>query len=189
MRLEPIKPETLTSEQHAFYEQISKDVQKHLKGFVWKRKDGALLGPFNPMLHFPQFGKGLWAFTMGLEEHTTLPKKAHEVVILVVGARFGARYELYAHEQVADAAGLSAAKIATITAGERPSNLSDEEAVAYDVASALCRGGSLPTTIYEQAVKAFGEDGMAELAFLAGGYMQVSALLNAYDIPVPEADE
>ena len=189
MRLEPIVPEKLTSEQKTFYKRITADVEKHLKGFVWKRKDEALLGPFNPLLHFPQFGDGAWTCAMGLEEHTTLPKKAHEVAILVVGTRLNARYELYAHEHVGAAAGLSAAKIATITAGERPSDLSDEEGVAYDVASRLCRGGSLPDGTYALAVKTFGKDGMAELAFLVGNYMLISTLLNAYDVPVPETGE
>ncbi len=64
-----------------------------------------------------------------------------------------------------------------------PSQLSDlsrEEAVAYDVASALCRGGNLPEATYRTAVATFGETGLAELAFLVG---------SSYDAAVPGSDD
>lgn len=185
MRLDLIPPEHLSAEQRPLYDSIKAEVQAHFGGFTSVREDGALVGPFNAMLHFPQFAAGVWAASQGLSKHTTLPKAAHEVAILVTGARFSARYELYAHEQVAAERGLSASKIATIAAGERPADLTMEEGVAYDVAARLCRGGQLPEATYQAAVGAFGEAGMAELAFLVGNYCVVSVLLNAFDVPVP----
>ncbi len=92
------------------------------------------------MLHFPQYGAAAWAYNVLLGKDSTLPKAAHEVAILVTGARFHTRYELYAHEHVAFDAGLSAAKIATLVAGERsdrpgrPSGLKRSRLVA-----AACR--------------------------------------------------
>ncbi len=157
-----------------------------LKGFVSQAHDGALLGPFNPMLHFPQFGTPAWAFTKALGANSVLPKRAHEVAILVVGAKLHARYEIYAHTNTARNVGLAEATIATILAGHRPVDLTAEEAAAYDVASALCAGGTVAEATYRIAVAAFGATGYAELAFLVGAYMQVSALLNAYDVPVPD---
>ena len=66
-----------------------------------QRADGALIGPFPPMLRFPQFGGPVWAFTKALIEHAALPKPVREVAILATGAHFGSRYEPYAHERVA----------------------------------------------------------------------------------------
>lgn len=189
MRLQPLPPEQLSGTQRALHENILAGVQKHLKGFISQRTDGALIGPFIPMLHYPQFGSPAWDYTMALSENTTLPKPAHEVAILVTGAHFHSRYEIYAHEHVADKAGLSATKIATITAGERPSDLTTEEGVAYDVASVLSKGGQLAESTYQAALKAFGEQGVAELVYLIGGYCLVSVLLNAYDISVPGREE
>ena len=103
-----------------------------------------------------------------------------------MGARMNSRYELYSHERVADSAGLSASKIATITAGQRPSDLDAEEGIAYDVASVLSAGGQLHDTTYKAAIKAFGKDGVAELFYLVGCYLMISVLLNGYDVPVPE---
>ncbi|WP_060180771.1 carboxymuconolactone decarboxylase family protein [Burkholderia cepacia] len=189
MRLAPIPPEKLTPELRRLHEDMISMAGGHLEGFVMKRADGALVGPFNPMLHFPQFGEPFWNFSKSLIVNSKLPKAAREVAILVTGARFNARYELYAHEFVAHAVGVSAAKIASIAAGQRPADLSAEEGVAYDVAAALTAGKQLPTSTYQAAVDAFGEDGVGELCFLVAGYCMVSVLLNAFDISVPGREE
>ena len=54
-------------------------------------------------------------------------------------------------------AGLAEQKIASIVAGERPSDLTDDERVAYDMAAALNRGGPLPETTYLATLSTFGE--------------------------------
>ena len=77
-------------------------------------------------------------------------------------------------------------KLATIVAGQRPANLTRDETVAYDVASALVDSGVLPELTYRQAVKAFGLHGAAELIYLIGLYCLVSVTLNGFDVPVPE---
>ncbi len=185
MRLPPLAETDLPPDLRDFNRDMQAEVREHLRGFVSARDDGALIGPFPPMLHFPQFGRAAWDYTKALIDHSTLPKPAHEVAILVTGARFNSRYELYAHEQVAERAGLSPEKVATIAAGQRPADLTAEEAVAYDVAAALVNGKSLPETTYQRALQVFGKDQVAELVYLVGGYCLVSVLLNAYDVPVP----
>ena len=186
MRLEPIAPSDLSPEQRTLHDQLTEGIKQHLHGFLSARPDGALIGPFPAMLHFPQFGAPAWSIFTALAEHSTLPRPAHEVAILVTGARLHSRYELYSHERVAASAGLSQAKIATITAGQRPPDLTDEEGVAFDVASVLSIGGQLGETLYRASIKAFGEAGTAELFYLIGCYQMISTLLNGYDVPVPE---
>ena len=117
---------------------------------------------------------------------TSLPKPVREIAILVTGAHFRSAYEIYAHVLVAEARGLPDDKIATIAAGQRPSDLTREEAVAYDVAATLVAGGLLPELTYRQAVGLFGEDGTAELINLVGLYCAVSVTLNGFDVPVPD---
>jgi hypothetical protein len=89
---------------------------------------------------------------------------------------------------VAERRGLPDDKLATIIAGQRPSDLSREEAIAYDIAAALVSGGVLPELSYRQAVEAFGQHGAAELIYLVGLYCLVSVTLNGFDVPVPESD-
>ena len=114
-----------------------------------------------------------------------LPKAAREVVILATAARFGSLYELYSHEAVAAKSGLTASKIRTIAAGERPSDLTGEESMAYDVAAVLNRGHQVPNSTYDAAVSAFGIQGVAEIAYLVGCYCLISSLLNTFDVNLP----
>ena len=72
-------------------------------------------------------------------------------------------------------------------AGQRPVDLTKQEAVAYDFASALVSGGVLPELTYRAAVEQFGEHGAAELSYLIGLYCMVSVTLNTFDVPIPES--
>lgn len=189
MRMSPLSPAGMTSEQRALHDAMAPVIAEHLKGFVSKRSDGALIGPFPPMLHFLQFGQPAWDYTRALIEQAKLPKPVREVAILVTGARFNSRYELYAHEHVAENTGLSPAKIAAVAAGQRPADLSAEEAIAYDVAATLAGGKQLAGSTYQAALDAFGQDGVGELVYLIGGYCLVSVLLNAFDMSVPGSEE
>jgi 4-carboxymuconolactone decarboxylase len=131
----------------------------------------------------------VWELVKALSTAPTLPRPVREVAILVAGAKFHSAYEIYAHVLVAELRGISDEKIATIVAGQRPANLTREETVAYDIASALVSGGDLPALTYKQAVDLFGEGGTAEFIYLVGLYCMVSVTLNGFDVPVPEVDE
>ena len=87
---------------------------------------------------------------------------------------------------LAEQRGLSDEMLATIVAGQRPVDLTRQEAVAYDMASALVNGGVLPELTYRAAVQEFGVHGAAELSYLVGVYCMVSVTLNTFDVPVPE---
>ncbi len=186
MRLSLIPPADLTPEQRALYNDMSEGIAKNFKGFVAVREDGALVGPWNPWLHYPSFGKASWDLVKALADNPSLPKPVREVAILVAGAHFHSAYEIYAHVLVGELRGLSNEKIATIIAGQRPSDLTRQEAIAYDFASALVNGGVLPELVYKTAAEAFGDHGAAELSYLVGLYCLVSITLNTFDVPVPE---
>lgn len=117
-----------------------------------------------------------------------IPDAARQPAILTVGARFGAAYESYAHGAVARSKhGMSERRLATLAAGERPDDLDDQEAIAFDVAIALSNGDVLPSMLYDRAASLFGQDGANELFYLVGYYCLVSITLNAFDIGIPEA--
>jgi 4-carboxymuconolactone decarboxylase len=186
MRLPLVVPTALNTEQQPLYADMRAGIEKHFKGFKAIADDGSLIGPWNPWLHDAKFGKPIWELTKALSFSTSLPRPVREVAILVTGAKFHAAYEIYAHVIAAEQRGLSDDKLATIVAGQRPAGLTRDEAVTYDLASALVSGGVLPELTYRQAVEAFGEHGAAELIYLVGLYCLVSLTLNGFDVPVPE---
>jgi 4-carboxymuconolactone decarboxylase len=186
MRLPIIPPSQLNSEQKPLYEDMRLGIAAYFQGFINVGEDGALLGPWNPWIHEPKFGKPIWDLTLAMASRPSLPPEVREVAILVTGSHFRSGYELYAHVIVAEHRGLSDEKLATIVAGQRPTDLSRQEAVAYDFASAIVSGGVLPELIYRSAVEQFGKHGTAELSYLIGLYCLVSVTLNTFDVPVPD---
>jgi 4-carboxymuconolactone decarboxylase len=186
MRLPLLPPDRLDETQKALYVDMKGGIETRFGGFSTIREDGALLGPWNPWLHEPKFGGPIWELVKALSYFPSLPRPVREVAILVAGAAFRAAYEIYAHSLLGEKSGLSEAKIATIVAGQRPTDLSPEEAIAYDVAAGLMRGGVLPELTYQAAVRAFAVHGAAELIYLVGLYAFVSTTLNGFDVPIPE---
>jgi hypothetical protein len=186
MRLPIIPPAELNAEQKPLYDDMRDGIAKNFQGFVNIRDDGALLGPWNPWIHEPKFGKPVWELTKTMVSNPSLPPNVREVAILVTGAHFKSGYELYAHVIVAEHRGLSDEKLATIVAGQRPADLTRQEAVAFDFAWALVNGGVLPELTYRAAVEQFGVHGAAELSYLIGLYCLVSVTLNTFDVPVPD---
>jgi len=185
MRLPLIAEAELSSEQRPLYEDMRAGIERSFEGFTSIANNGALMGPWNPWLHEPKFGKPVWELVKALAVAPSLAKPVREVAILVTGAKFRAAYEIYAHVMLAEQRGLADDKIATLAAGQRPPDLTSEEAVAFDVASTLVDHGVLPEINYRLAVHVFGEHGAAELIYLVGCYCLVSVTLNGFDVPAP----
>tara|TARA_R110000737_G_C14384967_1_gene451255 strand:- start:67 stop:636 length:570 start_codon:yes stop_codon:yes gene_type:complete len=186
MRLPLISPDDLTDVQKPLYEDMHKGIGSNFNSFKAVAEDGALMGPWNPWLHEPKIGGAIWDLTKVMSMEATLPEEARQVAILVTGAQFDAAYELYAHVAVAESAGMDKDRIATIVAGTRPSDMSEPEAVSYDVAISLASGRKLPRATYDRAVETFGQHGTNELIYLVGLYCLVSVTLNGFAVPVPD---
>ena len=188
MRLPLITPADLSSEQKPLYEDMRKGIKSNFNDFKVEREDGALMGPWNPWLHEPVIGKAIWDLTMAMTAAATLSDNIRQIAILVVGARYDAAYEIYAHIAVAEREGMTEERLSTLVANLNPSDLAKDESVAFDVAYALSRGGVLPEPLYRLAVKTFGQHGTNELVYLVGLYAMVSTTLNAFNVPVPERE-
>jgi hypothetical protein len=184
-----MSPSALNSEQRPLYDDMRKGIEANFKGFTAIDEAGRLIGPWNPWLHFPKFGGPVWELVKSLSSSPKLPRPVREIAILVTGAHFHSAYEIYAHVLIAELRGIGDDKIATIIAGQRPGDLTREEAVAYDLASALVSGRVLQPVTYAQAIALFGEEATAEFIYLVGLYCMVSVTLNGFDVPVPEIDE
>lgn len=188
MRLPLISPADLTAEQHALYDDMREGIASNFNAFRVEREDGALMGPWNPWLHEPRIGKAIWDLTMAMTAEAALPDPVRQVAILVVGARYNAAYEIYAHIAVAEREGMSEERLASLVAGVKPTDFTREESIAYDFAYALSAGGILPEPIYRLAVATFGQHATNELIYLVGLYALVSTTLNGFNVPVPERE-
>src|SRR3954470_25071094 len=188
MRLPLISPADLTPEQKPLYDDMRKGIASNFNAFKVEWEDGALMGPWNPWLHEPTIGRAIWDLTLAMTANATLTDNVRQIAILVVGARFDAAYEIYAHIAVAEREGMKPERLATLVADLKPTDLAADESVAFDVAYALVRGGTLPEPLYRLAVDTFGQHGTNELIYLVGLYSLVSTTLNGFNVPVPERE-
>jgi 4-carboxymuconolactone decarboxylase len=188
MRLPLIAPADLKPEQKSLYDEMRKGIASDFNAFKVLREDGALMGPWNPWLHEPAIGKAIWDLTLTMTANATLTDNVRQIVILVVGARYDAAYEIYAHIAVAEREGMKPERLASLVADLKPDDLTAEESVAFDLAYKLVRGGTLPEPLYSLAVETFGQRGANEMIYLVGLYSLVSTTLNGFNVPVPERE-
>jgi 4-carboxymuconolactone decarboxylase len=187
-RLPLLPPARLTAEQKALYDEMRRGIASAFNGFEAVREDGALMGPWNPYLHEPAIGKATWALTNAIRQMATLHARVREIAILVVGARYDAAFEIYAHVEVGERVGIAVEDLATISAGLKPTMLAADESIGYDLAHALCNRGTLPEPLYRLGLATFGQRGIDEMIYLVGLYSMIAITLNAFDVPVPEHD-
>ena len=188
MRLPLIPESEITPTQRPLYDAYREEIRQSFSELVAVRGDGALLGPWAVWLHVPQVGEAMRQLIVAINQLGGLGNSAKQVVILMTGAHFNAAYEIYAHALVGAKAGLSDAKISTLAAGERPTDLTPEEGIVADVTAALLKGGVLPGPVYERAMTELGQDALKAIVFVIGQYCAVSVLLNAFNVP-SEAQE
>jgi len=167
---------------------MRKGIASNFNAFKVEREDGALMGPWNPWLHEPAIGKAIWDLTLAMTANAVLPDNVRQIAILVVGARYQAAYELYAHVAVAEKEGMAPDRLAALVAGVKPTDLSKEENIAFDFSYSLARGGVLPEPLYRLSIDTFGQHATNELIYLVGLYALVSTTLNGYNVPVPERE-
>lgn len=186
MRLPPIAPADLTDLQKPLFASMTEGVGAKYQDFTTRREDGAILGPWNAWLHDPEIGSAYWGVTQAMTRAKRIPDGPRQIAIMVVGAHFGAAYEIYAHAAVArNHHHMAETRLTALAAGQRPDDLDEDEATAHDVAKALLHGGPLEDLLYARALARFGQPGTNELIYLVGHYCFVSMTLNGFAIPVP----
>lgn len=186
MRLPLVPPSRLSPEQRALYDRNRQQIAHGFTAFKTADDEGALLGPWGVFIQEPTVGQAHYDLIDAVTKLGRLSAAAKQVAIIVVGARFKAAYELYAHAATAEKEGMDATKIATLAAGGRPSDLTPEEACAFDIATALLDGGVLPGATYRAARDLLGQPALNELVFWISTYATVSITLNAFDVPSEE---
>ena len=189
-RLPLLGKSELSGAQSTLYEAMDKDLIPWAKksGFKASTGNGRLLGPFNPLLYSPMIGQGFLEYLSAERKHTSLSAEVREVIILSVGAVWRSAYELYAHAVVADKAGLERETIDALAAGRTPETLSDDQRVAHEFARSLAAEHKVAPELYTRAEETFGRAGIVDVIHLVSLYMGTSALLNAFDVPVPAGD-
>ncbi|WP_395312150.1 PGRS repeat-containing protein [Mycobacterium sp. AMU20-3851] len=148
--------------------------------------EGQLIGPLNAFLYNPVSGGA--QFDVGETfSSSTLSARVKEVVILSVGGLWGSDYEVWSHAKVARLVGLPEDAIVSLGSGQTPLGLSGSELIAAQFVQELVSTYRVSDELYYAAESAFGRTALVDLVNLASTYLSASAVLNAFEVPVPPA--
>jgi 4-carboxymuconolactone decarboxylase len=186
-RLPLADPAILTGAQRDLFEALKATWEplSNKAGIQMATADGRLIGPYNTFLLHPEVAAKFSEFQAAEATYTTLSPRVREVVIVAVGAVWGADYELYAHTTLARNAGLSEHAVTTLANGGIPDDLSEHEKIAARLTSQLSTRHRVDAELYREAEKAFGTTGLFDIAALIGQYHTVCAALTLFEVPAP----
>lgn len=186
-RLSPATRSTLTGARLKLFDRFVAEAVPWANGlgFESQSADGAMIGPWNPLLESPDISAAFADWQLAEGRYTTLSDREREVVILAVGAIWRAPYELYSHSAAARTAGLSPEQVDTLTAGGMADQLSTREQCAWRFAHQITAERLIEQSLYDQALELFEAHGIVDMLHLIGVYQFVCGLLNTFDIPAP----
>ena len=135
-------------------------------------------GPFLPLLRSPQLLDRVAKVGEYLRFESVLDARIRELVTCAVARHVSNQFEWLMHEPLALKAGVAAATLDALRAGARPRALPADEEAALDFTRELLATNGASEATYAQALQAFGEQGLVELATLIGYFAMVSWLMN-----------
>ena len=172
-RFTPLKYEQLTPAQKTF-------ADKELAG---GRNPGQ--GPFNIQLRSPEYAELQAPVSNYLRFKAPMDRKLKEIATMLTARYWGGQYVWYSHRQQALDAGLAPAFITAMAKGERPANMSADEATMYDFVTELLQTRQVSDANFKAMAEKFGERGIVETIATMGHFTSLTMLFVADKYPVP----
>jgi 4-carboxymuconolactone decarboxylase len=176
------RPAELDPEQRRLYDAVTGGPRAGgPQHFALTDPDGGLTGPFNALLLSPALGAALQEVGSAVRFASSLPPRIREAAILLVAAAWDSDYERMAHEAVGRAAGLSEEDLASLSRGELPGSVDDDERAHLEVVRALLRG-DLTDEEWDRWTPVVGDRAVFELTTLVGYYATLALQLRAFRV-------
>ncbi len=179
VRFPPIPPEQFSPQQKQFAELMRQP----------PRNGNVVNAPFKVYFRSPEFGLHAIGMSDYLRWGTQYDAKQTELIILLSARQWGSGYIWHAHYALATKAGLDPKIPAAIATGRRPTGMSEDQGLLYDLITETYRDHALSDATYEAAVRKFGEKGVTDAIGLAGYYGITAMALIAAKATYPAGDE
>ena len=150
---------------------------------------GEIPGPLFMWLLRPELADRAQSLGEYARYKTKLPPALTEIAILTVARYWGSEFEWYAHKRIALAAGVSPDVIESIRADELPAWQTPDQATVNAFTKMLMETRNVTEDVYDEAVAAFGQDGVVDLVGIVGYYSMISMTINVFDVPLPDGAE
>jgi 4-carboxymuconolactone decarboxylase len=146
-------------------------------------------GPFLPLLRSPQLLDRVAKMGEYLRFESVLDARVRELATCAVARHVSNQFEWLMHAPLATKAGVAQATIDALHAGARPRGMPADEEAALEFTRELLTTHGVSDPTYEEALSAFGEQGVVELASLVGYFAMVSWLMNVARTPANQGGE
>jgi len=148
-------------------------------------RGAGLRGPFNALMRSPDVGNRIQHVGAYVRFSSCIGPKLTELGICMVGRKWTAQYEWYAHRRLAEQAGLAPAILDAIAEGKRPTGMDADETIVYNFAKELLDTTVVGDANYNAMKDRFGEQGVIDLICACGYYTIVSMVLNVAEVELP----
>jgi len=172
-RLAPVPPQAYDAAQRQAAEEFL------------RARETPVFGPFEVMIRSPELMTAARAMGDYLRYKPSIGTRLSELVILMVARQWSQDFEWYTHAPAAARQGISAETIEAIFEGRRPTAMSEDETIVYDLVDELDRHRRVSDASYGRAVGRFGEQGVVDLAGLVGYYSLLAVTMNTARLGVP----
>jgi 4-carboxymuconolactone decarboxylase len=144
-------------------------------------------GPFAVWLHAPEFGHLAQALGGHCRYKTALSPRLSEFAILCTARLWRAQYEWFAHEPMAEKAGVKPKTIADLRSGREPKSAPKDERAIYAFVQELYKTNRVSDSSYKRLNAFLSDAAMVELVGILGYYSMISMTLNVFRM-MPPAD-
>ncbi len=148
--------------------------------------DGTVRNIFLTLAHHPLLLRRFNAFAGTFIAFGLVPADDRELVILRVGRRISAAYELGQHLPLARDAGLSEEAIDAVLSDPPGAALSAEQRALVDFTDRLLDRGDVDEASWNALARRFDEAQLVELLFLVGCYRMVGDFLNVAGVELED---
>jgi 4-carboxymuconolactone decarboxylase len=145
----------------------------------------SLSSPFNVWNRKAELADRLQKVGEYIRFRSSLPPRLNEFAILITAREWSSQYEWFAHHRLAMAGGLDPKIAEDLANGRVPAGMKPDEQVVYEFTTELHRRHGVSDVMYQRAVAAFGEQGVADLIAVNGYYVLVAMTVNVDRTPMP----
>jgi 4-carboxymuconolactone decarboxylase len=148
-----------------------------------------LNGPAGIRMYDPKVADMMNTANLYLRRETGFGDRLTEIAILTTAREMDNQFEWAAHETAGRKAGVEPAIIDIIRYRRPVSGLGEKEALIIGFGRELFGQKRVSSATFAEALRLFGRRGLVDLTSLMASYSATSALLNAFDMQLPEGQK
>ena len=165
------------------------DRQREIHNIISRVPEEFVRGPIRAFLLSPDLAETAQRFGLHVRYENLLGMRLVELATLVAARAWNCQFVWFTHDKRAIKAGVAPDVVEAIRNNATPAFTLQDEAIVYSFAHEMVRKFRVSPSVYDPAVKAFGEAGVAELIGLLGYFALLAMTINGFELGLPPGVE